>query len=233
MRPSTPRSAAIRAALLTCLTAASGLGGCASGGGPIRAASPSNAMIFGHLELPEPVRGEIMWIHVYEVGTVYAPPFKKPVVARFYPNGDFFAEGVAAGQYYVHHVVAGFEAFYLYPADISEAKQAVLERAVEVRAGEVAYLGNHRIEGWKPGVQSKLSPKVGNVRFMGSTPGAGAEPIPNFMNHTSFMTAGSGTFSLKLVRSRPEEERVLRQVLQSVAGSGWDAMIRARLTASR
>jgi hypothetical protein len=207
--------------------------GCSSTGGPIRAASPSTAMIFGHLDLPEAVRDKIQWIHIYNYGEVYVPPFKTPVVARFFPNGDFFAEGVKPGKYYIHHVVAGFEAFYLYPPKISAAKEAILERLVEVEAGEVVYLGNHRLHDWKRGLSSKMSPTIGNVRLMSSTPGAGPEPIPNFMNHSSWMTAGSGTFSMELRSVQKEEERALRHVLQEVPGSGWDAKIEAKLMAKR
>jgi hypothetical protein len=205
-----------------------------SGGGSGQALSPSEAaMVYGHLELPQQVQGEIQWIHVYNLGETYAPPFKKPPAVRFFPNGDFYVEGVKPGKYYVHHVVAGFEAFYLYPADIGEAKQAVTDRVVEVQAGQLAYLGNHRIEEWKPGAQSKMSPRVGSVRFLSSTPGAGPEPIPNFMTHGSLMTAGSGTFGLKRTLSAADEKRVLGQIRQEVQGTAWAARIDARLQTLR
>lgn len=203
--------------------------GCATGGGPVRPASPSKAMVYGHLELPVPVRDEMQWIHVYNLGEVYAPPFKKPPAVRFFPNGDFFVEDLKPGKYYVHHLVAGMEAFYLYPPDMSESKQVVLERVVEVKAGEIAYLGNHRIQDWKRGVSSKLSPKIGNVRLLSATPGAGPEPLPNFMNHSSVMTAGSGTFSMQRTLKPQDEKRVLKHVLQEVGGTGWDTLIEARL----
>lgn len=209
------------------------LSGCASGGGPIRAASPTTAMIFGHLDLPEDVRDQIQWIHIYNLGEVYVPPFKTPVVARFFQNGDFFAEGVKPGKYYVHHAVAGMEAFYFYPADMSEAKEEILGRVIDVRPGEVVYLGNHRVHEWKRGLTSKLSPKIGNVRLMSSTPGAGPEPIANFMNHSSWMNAGGGTFSMERTLLPKDEMRILRHVLQEVPGSGWDEKIESRLVASR
>ncbi len=210
------------------------LGGCASGGGSIQPASSSEAaMVYGHLDLPQQVRDEIQWIHVYNLGEVYAPPFKKPPAVRFFPNGDFFVENVKPGKYYVHHVVAGFEAFYLYPADVSEAKQVVLERVVEVQPGQLAYLGNHRIQNWKPGAQSKLSPQVGSARFLSSTPGAGPEPIPNFLNHKSLMTAGAGTFSMKRTLVVADEKRVLEQIRREVQGTGWDTKIDERLRALR
>lgn len=209
------------------------LGGCASGGGPIKPASPSKAMVYGHLDLPKQVRDEIQWIHVYNLGEVYAPPFKKPPQVRFFPNGDFFVENVKPGKYYVHHLVAGFEAFYLYPPNMREGKEVVLDRVVEVQEGQLAYLGNHRIYDWKRGVSSRLSPKIGGVRFLSSTPGAGPEPIPNFMNHSSLMTAGSGTFSMEHTVKRADEKRVLKHVLQEVRGTGWDTRIEARLRALR
>lgn len=203
--------------------------GCASGGGPVKSASPSTAMLYGHLDLPVEVRDEVQWIHVYELGAVYAPPFRKPPAVRFFPNGDFFVENVKPGKYYVHHLVAGFEAFYLYPPDMAEGQKAVIDRAVEVRAGEIAYLGNHRIYEWKRGVSSKLSPEVAGVRLMSSTPGAGPEPLPNFLNHSSWMTAGSGTFAMERTMEASDEKRVLEHVLQEVAGTGWDVLVEARL----
>jgi hypothetical protein len=218
---------------LICAALSLSLGGCMSGGGGIQAASPEAAMVYGHLDLPQQVREEIQWIHVYDLGEVYAPPFKKPPAVRFFPNGDFFVENVRPGKYYVHHVVAGFEAFYLYPADISEAKAAVTERAVEVKAGQLAYLGNHGFVDWKPGPQSRMSPRAGSVRFMSSTPGAGPEPIPNFLNHTSLMTANAGTFALKRTLAAADEKRVLAQVRQEVQGTGWDVRIDEKLRALR
>ena len=130
-------------------------------------------------------------------------------------------------------MVAGFEAFYLYPPDMGEGKALIMERAVEVAAGEVVYLGNHRVHEWKRGVQSKMSPQVGGVRLLSSTPGAGPEPIPNFMNHSSWMTARSGTFSLEHTRKAGNETRVLKHVLQDVQGTGWDNKIESRLASLR
>jgi hypothetical protein len=203
--------------------------GCASSGGAVKPATPANAMIYGRIALPEPVRDEIQWITVYRLGDVYAPPFKKPPKVRYFPNGDFYSENLKPGKYYVHHVVAGMEAFYLYPPDIGEGKAMVLDRVVEVGPGEIAYLGTHRVHDWKRGVQSKMSPRVGSFRLMSSTPGAGPEPIPNFMNHSSVLTAGSGTFSLTRYTGPKFEKQILEHVLGEVDGSGWDTRIRSRL----
>ena len=220
-----------RSGILLLVTAL--VAGCASRTGPVEAASASKAMVYGHLDLPEPVRDEIQWIHIYTLGEVYAPPFKKPVVARFFPNGDFYAENVKPGEYYVHHVVAGFEAFYLYPPNMKQGKEMILDRVVEVKEGQLAHLGNHRVYDWKRGVSSKLSPKIGGVRLLSQTPGAGPEPIPNFMNHSSVMTAGSGTFSMERTSSAAGEKRVLEHILQEVQETGWDTRIEARLQAIR
>jgi hypothetical protein len=55
-------------------------------------------MVYGDLDLPEEVQDQIQWIHIYNLGEVYAPPFKSPVVARFFPNGDSCAENVKPGM---------------------------------------------------------------------------------------------------------------------------------------
>jgi hypothetical protein len=207
--------------------------GCASGPGRIQPPSETGAMLYGSLELPVEVRDQIHWMIIYKVGEVYAPPFKTPIKARVFANGDFYMENVAPGSYFVHDVVANFEAFYLYPPSISEGKEVVLAHAVEVAPGSLTYLGRYRIHAWKPGLQSKLSPQAGSVRFLANPPGTGPEPLPNFMNHKSALAPGAGTFSLDRTRPRADERRVLGKILGEVKGTGWDARIEKRLSALR
>jgi hypothetical protein len=215
--------------LATALVAA----GCATGPGSIAAPSATGAMIFGSLELPAGVRDQIQWVIVYKLGEIYVPPFKSPIKARVFPNGDFYMENVAPGTYFVHDVVAGFEAFYLYPPSISEAKQIARSHAVEVAPGTITYLGRYRIHAWKPGLQSKLSPQVGSVRFLSSPAGTGPEPLPNFMNETSALAPGAGTFSLQRTRQSADQRRVLGAILGEVAGTGWDPLIQRKLASLR
>ncbi len=209
--------------------ACAALAACASGPGPIKSPSATGAMLYGTVELPAEVRDEINWVMIYKLGEVYVPPFKTPIKARVFPNGDFYMENVEPGTYYVNHVAAGFEAFYFYPPDMDEAKAIVQAHTTDVSPGSLAYLGRYRIHNWKRGVQSKMSPKVGSVRFLPSTPGAGPEPLPNFMNHSSALTAGSGTFSLERVRTKRGERAVLRHVLAEVRGTGWEQKVEQRL----
>lgn len=223
-----------RLRLLTPLLAAALLAlGCASGPGRIQPPSETGAMLYGSLELPAGVRDQIHWMIIYKVGEVYAPPFKSPIKARVFPNGDFYMENVAPGSYFVHDVVAAFEAFYLYPPDISEAKEVALAHAVEVAPGSLTYLGRYRIHDWKPGLQSKMSPQAGSVRFLANPPGTGPEPLPNFMNRKSALSPGAGTFSLERTRTPADERRVLGKILAEVSGTGWDTRIEGRLAARR
>lgn len=206
---------------------------CASGPGRIQAPSETGAMLYGSVELPAEVRDQIQWLIIYKVGEVYAPPFRSPIKARVFPSGSFYMENVAPGTYFVHDVVAGFEAFYLYPPSMSEAKQVALANAVEVAPGGITYLGRYRIHAWKPGVQSKLSPQAGSVRFLANPPGTGPAPLPNFMNEKSALSPGAGTFSLERAQPPREERRVLQEILGEVKGTGWDTRIQARLSALR
>lgn len=206
---------------------------CMGGPGSIEPPSATRAMIYGSLDLPAEVRDQIQWLIIYKVGEVYAPPFKSPIKARVFPNGDFYMENVTPGTYFVHDVVAGFEAFYLYPPSMSEAKEVALANAVEVAPESLTYLGRYRIHAWKPGLQSKLSPQVGSVRFLSNAPGAGPSPLPNFMNQKSAMAPGAGTFSLERTRPPADERRLLRAILGEVAGTGWDPRIEQRLAATR
>ena len=207
--------------------------GCASGPGSIQAPSETGAMLYGSVELPAEVADSIQWLIVYKVGDVYAPPFKSPIKARVFPNGDFYMENVSPGRYFVHDVVANFEAFYLYPPSMSDAKEVALKHAVDVAPGSVTYLGRYRIHQWKPGVQSRMSPQVGSVRFLSTPPGTAATPLPNFMNHQSVLAPGAGLFSLEFTRPPKDEKRVLRAILGEVKGTGWDARVEKRLAALR
>jgi hypothetical protein len=207
--------------------------GCASGPGRIQPPSQAGSMLYGSLDLPAGVRDQIQWLIIYKVGEVYAPPFKSPIKARVFPDGDFYMENVAPGSYFVHDVVAGFEAFYFYPPKISEAKETALAQAVEVAPGSLTYLGRYRVHDWKPGLQSRLSPQVGSVRFLSSPPGTGPEPLPNFMNHKSALAPGAGTFALERTRAAADEQRVLQHVLEEVRGTGWDTRIQGKLSARR
>ena len=218
-------SALLAAALLA--------GGCASGPGAIESPSATGALLFGSLDLPPAVRDQIQWVIVYKVGEVYAPPFKSPIKARVFANGDFYIENVSPGTYFVHDAVASFEAFYLYPPSMSEAKEVALKNAVEVAPGSLTYLGRYAIRDWQPGAQSKLSPQVGSVRFLSNPPGTGPEPLPNFMNERSAWAAGAGVFKLDHTRPRSDERRVLQAILGEVRGTGWDARVESRLSALR
>ena len=206
---------------------------CMSGPGAIQPPSESGALLYGSLDLPEQVRDQIQWVIVYKVGEVYAPPFKSPIKARVFPNGDFYMENVSPGTYFVHDAVASFEAFYLYPPDMTEAKEAALANAVEVKPGSLTYLGHLRVHTWKPGLQSKLSPQAGSVRFLANPPGTGPEPLANFMNKTSAWSAGAGVFQLERTRPRADERRVLQAILGEVRGTGWDARIEKKLATLR
>jgi len=228
------QNAATRLHPLTPLLAAALVAvGCASGPGRIQPPSGTGAMLYGSLDLPAGVRDQIQWVIIYKVGEIYAPPFKVPIKARVFPSGDFYMENVTPGSYFVHDVVAGFEAFYLYPPKISEAKEAALAHAVEVAPGSLTYLGRYRVHDWKPGLQSKMSPQVGSMRFLANPPGTGPEPLPNFMNHKSALAPGAGTFSLERTRPSGDERRVLAEILGEVKGTGWDARIEGRLAALR
>jgi hypothetical protein len=206
---------------------------CASGPGRIQAPSQSGAMLYGSLDLPPQVRDQIQWLIIYKVGEVYAPPFKTPIKARVFANGDFYMENVSPGTYFVHDAVAGFEAFYLYPPDISEGKKVVLAHATEVAPGSLAYLGRYGIRDWKPGAQSRMSPQVGSVRFLSNPPGTGPTPLPNFMNEKSVWSPGAGTFRLEHTRPRGDERRVLQAILAEVRGTGWDTRVEKRMAALR
>ena len=202
---------------------------CAGGARPIQPPSPGGSLIYGSLELPDAVAQQIQWLQIYKVGEVYVPPFKTPLRARVFPNGDFYAENVTPGRYFVHHVAAGFEAFYFYSASMADAERTALAHAVDVSAGSLTYLGRYRVHDWKPGAQSKLSPQMGSVRLLSSPPESGPTPIPNFLSEQGEGgLRGAGIFALQRTQAARDERRVLDHVLEEVTGTGWEGRISAR-----
>src|SRR5262245_20831012 len=103
-------------------------------------------MVYGRVILPPEMKDGIDRIQIFQLGTVYAPPFKKAPRVIFSPaDGYFLAENLKPGSYYINEVAAGFESFYFYPPNLKEAKETVKQHIVEVRADEVTYLGTFEI----------------------------------------------------------------------------------------
>jgi hypothetical protein len=220
-RTSRPVLAALAAALLAAL-------GCAGGPRPIQAPSATGSLIYGSIDLPDEVADQIHWLHIYKVGEVYVPPFKTPIQARVFANGDFYAENVSPGKYFVHHIAAGFEAFYFYAGKMSDVERTALAHTVDVSAGSLTYLGRYRIHDWKPGAQSKLSPRIGSARMLSSPPQSGPTPIPNFMGEKGAWSAAAGIFAMERTQKPSDERRLLDHILEEVTGTGWEQRIEPR-----
>lgn len=119
------------------------LTGC-MGAAPIKhAAGPDASVAYGNITIPDNYITNVM---LYKVGEVYAPPFKSPPRGHTYTNGNFFFENLEPGKYYLVGFMAGQEAFYFNYQGLE--KEEFLEKvAIEVRPGEVAYLGSYEVTG--------------------------------------------------------------------------------------
>jgi hypothetical protein len=101
------------------------------------------AAAYGNITLPE---GNITSVVLYKVGDVYDNISKIPPQGRVFANGDFFFENIDRGKYYLAGFTAGKEKFDFNYRGMEEYA-FIKENAVEVKPGEVAYMGSYDVTG--------------------------------------------------------------------------------------
>ena len=113
------------------------LGACAAPPPPHDILSPENALVFGYVESKE---NPIDTVEFHKYGEVYIPPFKTPPRVLIFRNGNFMAENIKPGKYYIAAFHSKLNKFSLVGT-----KQAAYQIVVDVKPGSLTYLGSHRI----------------------------------------------------------------------------------------
>jgi len=129
------------------------LGGCATKPKPpFEIISPEKGMIYGNIYIPG---HEVTEIELREFGKFYLPPFIQPPRVMIFRNGNFIAENLEPGNYYISRFVSK-KLFYTLVKDSRSAYQWT----VTVEPGAVKYVGAFEITDVTPGVFVKGDFKI-------------------------------------------------------------------------
>jgi len=123
---------------------------------PFEISSPEMAMIYGNIHIPG---HEVTEIELREFGKFYLPPFIKPPRVMVFRNGNFIAENLAPGSYYVSRFISKKLIFPLVK-DSDSAYQKVFN----LQPGELEYLGSFVVTNVKPGLFTQGDFRIRSVR---------------------------------------------------------------------
>ena len=111
---------------------------------PFEIKSPEKGMIYGHIYIPG---HEVTEIELREYGRFYLPPFSITPRVMIYRNGNFMAENLSPGNYYISRFVSK-KLLYTLVKDGRSAYQSI----INVEPGTVKYVGAYKITDVVPGV---------------------------------------------------------------------------------
>ena len=113
-------------------------------------------MIYGNIHIPG---HEVTEIELREFGKFYLPPFVEPPRVMIFRNGNFVAENLTPGSYYISRFVSK----KLYYTLVKEERSAY-QSIINVEPGSVQYVGAFIITNVKPGVFAKGDFNIRTVR---------------------------------------------------------------------
>lgn len=123
---------------------------------PFEISSADKGMIFGNVHIPG---HEVTEIELREYGKFYLPPFIVPPRVMIFRNGNFMAENLKPGNYYISRFVSK-KLFYSLVKDERSAYQWI----INVEPGSAKYVGAFEITDVIPGVFVKGDFKIRSVR---------------------------------------------------------------------
>ena len=123
---------------------------------PFEIISPEKGMIYGNVHIPG---HEVTEIELREFGKLYLPTFVEPPRVMVFRNGNFVAENLDPGDYYISRFVSK-KLFYSLVKDGQSAYQWI----IHVPPGSVAYFGAFEITDVTPGIFVKGEFNIRSVR---------------------------------------------------------------------
>lgn len=123
---------------------------------PFEISSPEMGMVYGNVHIPG---HEVTEIEVREYGKFYLPPFIIPPRVMIFRNGNFIAENLPPGNYYISRFVSK-KLLYTLVKDSRSAYQWIFN----VEPGSVKYVGSFEITDVQPGFFVKGDFKIRSVR---------------------------------------------------------------------
>ncbi|MDH5370988.1 MAG: hypothetical protein OEW99_13245 [Gammaproteobacteria bacterium] len=111
---------------------------------PFEIISPEMGMIYGNIHIPG---HEVTEIELREFGKFYMPPFIEPPRVMIFRNGNFVAENLSPGSYYISRFVSK-KLNYTLVKDGRSAYQSI----INVEPGSVKYVGAFEITNVTSGI---------------------------------------------------------------------------------
>ena len=153
-----------------------GLSGCATKPRPpFEVISPDKAMIYGNIQIPG---HEVTEIELREFGKFYLPPFITPPRVMVFRNGNFLAENLEPGNYYISRFISKKLTFPLVK-DSTSAYQNIFS----LQPGEVEYIGSYVVTNVKPGIFTQGDFRIRSVRHPSER---------KVLKHMYYVTEGTG-----------------------------------------
>ena len=141
--------------ILTVLTLS--ISGCATKPKPpFEMKSSENAMIYGNIHI---AGHEVTEVELREYGTLYIPPFRKPPRVMIFRNGNFVAENLKPGNYYISRFISKKLEYNL----VKDARFSY-QWVFNVEPGALKYVGAYEITDVEPGIFQKGKFNVKSVR---------------------------------------------------------------------
>ena len=148
-----PRFGIIVTALMLLLS----LSGCAvKPKPPFEIASPEMGMIYGNIHI---AGHEVTEVELREFGRLYIPPFVVPPRVMIFRNGNFIAENIPPGDYYISRFVSKK---LIYPLVIDGT--SAYQKIIHVEPGSSVYVGAYEISDITPGIFVKGKFNIRTVR---------------------------------------------------------------------
>lgn len=123
---------------------------------PFEVESPEKAMIYGNVKI---AGHEVTEIELREFGRFYMPPFVIPPRVLVFRNGNFVAENLKPGNYYISRFVSKKLHYTL----VNGARSAY-QWIINVEAGALKYVGAFEISDVVPGIFTKGDFNIRTVR---------------------------------------------------------------------
>lgn len=143
--------------ILSALVLFFNLSGCATKPKPpFEITSPEMGMIYGNIHIPG---HQVTEIELREFGKFYLPPFIVPPRVMIFKNGNFVAENLPPGSYYISRFVSK-KLFYSLVRDGTSSYQWI----INVEPGSVKYVGAYEITDVEPGIFVKGKFNIRKVR---------------------------------------------------------------------
>ena len=131
--------------IVTALILLANLSGCAvKPKPPFEIVSPEMGMVYGNIHI---AGHEVTEIELREFGRLYIPPFVVPPRVMIFRNGDFIAENIPPGDYYIARFVSKK---LIYPLVINGTSS--YQNIIHVEPGSAVYVGAYEITDVTPGL---------------------------------------------------------------------------------